>query len=318
MPRVAHWVQNASLELYATATDHQLWAPPGSEILVLNLRLLWGSDKPSNLVQWFSLMAALVGVLAIGREFRLRTTARLAAVGFAAAVPPAVLQATGPQNDVVTALWLLVFGYLALRASRRLLTWWEWIAAGIALGLGMLTKGTFYIFALPFIVWLLWSRPWRAQLGRSAAQILLVAVMAGWVNSPYWLRNLTFSGSPLGSVTYVAEHTTLVAPASSLAETPLRLLRYVLLNVSTPSQRVNDALAGVVRQSYAALGLRESGEGELASAEILPWAFNWNYEDYAGSFGPLLVVLATTARLWLLRKRSPAALSFAACALSGS
>ena len=62
MSRVVHWAQNQSLSHYATQYDHQLLKPIWAESAILNLRVLWGSDKPANLVQWFSMLGAVVGV----------------------------------------------------------------------------------------------------------------------------------------------------------------------------------------------------------------------------------------------------------------
>ena len=56
MSRVMHWIQNGSLRHYAASYHHQLFMPPWAEMAILNLRVLWGSDKPVNLIQWFSMI----------------------------------------------------------------------------------------------------------------------------------------------------------------------------------------------------------------------------------------------------------------------
>ena len=56
MSRVVHWAQQRSLAPYATAYVHQLGNPIWAETAILHLRLLWGSDQPANLVQWFAMI----------------------------------------------------------------------------------------------------------------------------------------------------------------------------------------------------------------------------------------------------------------------
>ncbi|MCJ7708216.1 MAG: hypothetical protein MUO38_11435, partial [Anaerolineales bacterium] len=65
LSRVAHWAQNRGLGHYPTAYEHQLWMPPWAEMAILNLRVLWGSDAPANLVQWSSMVGSLIGVSGI-------------------------------------------------------------------------------------------------------------------------------------------------------------------------------------------------------------------------------------------------------------
>ncbi|MCP5113659.1 MAG: hypothetical protein GY953_22730, partial [bacterium] len=72
MSRVMHWIQNGSVEFYATATPRQLWTFPGAEYAILNLQLLAGSDRLANMVQWWASEASAVGGSLIVRRFDAR------------------------------------------------------------------------------------------------------------------------------------------------------------------------------------------------------------------------------------------------------
>ena len=61
MGRVVHWAQNHSLRAYAATNFGQNTKPVWAEAAILNLRVLWGTDRPANLVQWF-VYCLIVGV----------------------------------------------------------------------------------------------------------------------------------------------------------------------------------------------------------------------------------------------------------------
>ena len=67
MSRVVHWAQNQSLGHYPAYVNHQLLKPIWAESAILHLRILWGGDRVANLVQWFSMIASLIGVAGIAR-----------------------------------------------------------------------------------------------------------------------------------------------------------------------------------------------------------------------------------------------------------
>jgi hypothetical protein len=69
MSRVMHWTQDRSLSFYATPYEAQLYNPIWAELALLNTRQLEGSDKHDNLVQWASLVGALIGVSVLARLF---------------------------------------------------------------------------------------------------------------------------------------------------------------------------------------------------------------------------------------------------------
>ena len=83
-----------------------------AEIAILNLRILWGTDKPANLVQWGSLVGSLVAVSGVARLLGIGNRGRLLAVALAVSLPAAVLQATSTQNDLVVPIgWLRLYSW---------------------------------------------------------------------------------------------------------------------------------------------------------------------------------------------------------------
>jgi len=50
MSRVTHWAQNRSIRHFATSNFGQNIKPIWAEVAILNLIVLWGSDRPANLI----------------------------------------------------------------------------------------------------------------------------------------------------------------------------------------------------------------------------------------------------------------------------
>jgi hypothetical protein len=307
MPRVAHWIQNQTLAPYATQFEHQLYNPPGAEILILTLQALYGSDRLANLVQWLAFLGALIAVSGIGRQLGASKYARLGAIAFAAVAPMAVLQATSTQNDLVSAFWLIAFAYFAVLAQRRALSTGEWAAAGLALGMGILTKSTLYVYGLPFLILLAfggWTMGWR----RLVRHLAIVLGLAALLNLPIWWRNQTITGTPLGPVEIVTEHGAIGDGDGQALRAPLRGLRMLLINFTTPFPGVNDMLADGIRGLHARTGLE-------AEEPIL--VYGWNHEDLAGS--PLhLAATALAAAVALARwRQNRLAGRYAVCVIAG-
>ena len=307
MARVAHWIQNRSLAHYASQYEPQLFNPPGAEILILTLQVLFGSDRLANLVQWAAFLGSLTAVSGISRALGVGKSGRMAAIGFAAVVPMAVLQATSTQNDLVGAFWLLTFAYFVTRSQVRAFSTAEWAATGLAMGTSILTKTTQYVYGLPFLI-LLAAGGWKENRPLRLRQLTIVLGLAALLCLPSWWRNQSLFGTPLGPPSLFAEHSVAVGGAGRVLEVPLRGLRMILINFTSSSATVNAWEADAVRALYTRLGLR-------AEEPIL--VFAWSHEDLAGS--PLHVLAAGFAAVIVLArwKKNRIAGQYAACVIAG-
>jgi 4-amino-4-deoxy-L-arabinose transferase-like glycosyltransferase len=197
LARVAHWLQNRSISPFATSCMYQNQHCPWAEWAMLQLMLLQGNDHLVAFVQWLSYGGSIVAVSLITEALGgSRRTAMLAAF-IGATLPMAIYQASSTQNDEVLSFWLLclVYGWLKAVAEP---TWPRMLFCGASLGLAMLTKTLAYLYAPPFCLWLtlgLWRRGTRFAGPRLAA----VALIALTLNSGYYLRNWTTSGTLLGA-----------------------------------------------------------------------------------------------------------------------
>ena len=146
MTKVMNWIQNENLNFYPTNDLRELILAPLSEYIILNLYIVAGGDYFANLVQWHSMFVSCLGVSLIAKELNCNSKYQTLAALFCASIPMGIMQSTSTQTDYVTTMWIVLMVYFLLKFIRqnKLL---HLIFFSVCLGLGVLTKGTFYFFA---------------------------------------------------------------------------------------------------------------------------------------------------------------------------
>jgi hypothetical protein len=191
----------------------------------------------------------------------------------------------------------MALAYWAVKAAATPLNRLDVGAMGGTVGLGMLTKGTFYPFALPFVVilgvLLLRQWGWRRGLLAGLAITLLVALL----NGGFLWRNYATYQSFLGPQWWVEEKSPdSYAPAAVI----VNLARQLSAHWGTPLVAINEKLADGVVALCQALGqepcvtLRGSTQYTYRIPQLS------NHEDSAGNLLHLgLIVLAGLLLPWL-------------------
>jgi hypothetical protein len=288
MSRIAHWRQNHSLDHYAAIYNNQLWSPIFAELTTLHFVELWGSDAPANLIQFLSMVGSLALVAGISRQLGGRRGTQLIACLLAFSSPMMLLQATSNQNDYVVGYWSVATLYLLLRLVKSQLNLQDWLALGAVIGLGMLTKVTYYPYLGLLIIGsfaLAWRRRYPVkQLLLGAAGITLLAVA---LNAGFWARNTQTYGTPLGAKGMIASNTrTSLDPRAPIA----RSMQHLALNYTSPWPGVNSRMVSLVKGVSAWL------DQPSTSFEVL---WGWNHEDLAGN--PLhisILLISLAAAFW--------------------
>jgi hypothetical protein len=248
MARVAHWIQNGSVAHYPTNILRQLAMPPWAEFAIAHLQVMSGGDYLANLVQWFSMIGSVVGVSLIAKRLGASARAQVFSAVIAAAIPMGVVQASSTQNDYVLAFWLVGFVYYGLLWRERPGVCYA-LLAGASLALAILTKGTAYIYALPFLIWFAAS-VLRSHGSRALAQIVLIFVLVVILNSGHYIRNMGLFGSPVSS-TGLKFSNEVFGPATLLSN----LTRGLALYAATPSKDINRGVQSVVGSIHSTLGM---------------------------------------------------------------
>lgn len=272
MARVAHWAQAGNLGHYAASYHPQLWNAIGAELAVLHLYLLADGHAWVNLVQWSSLVGAVLAVSVLAAELGAGGPGQLVAAVFAATAPASILQATSTQTDLVAGFWVVASVALVMPLLNRSLGLLEWAALGSAIGMGMLTKGIYYPIAAPMLL-LVFLLGWRRErsIRELSLGVVVILTAAFVMNLGYWARNLTTYGGPFGSAEWMSIRTS----ASFQPLAPIvRIVQEIAINFPTPWEPANGIIEDSVRSVSAFLG--------VPSPDFtIQWA--WNHEDLAGS-----------------------------------
>jgi hypothetical protein len=325
MSRAAHWAQQGSLNNFATPVERQLYMPPFAEIAILNVYLLAGSDHLVNLVQWSSMVVTLIAISLLSARLHASPKGQGMAVLFAATLPMGILQASGTLNDYVTALWVVCLANFAVKAHMTELTRREWALAGLATGIGVLTKATFVAFALPFLVWLGISTLRRVGWGQAIRFGLLGLLLVAILNAGAWRRNLRSFDTPLGPSWAVAAHANELWSWKVVVS---NVVRGATLNLATPYGIVNGPMREAVVAFHTWIGLDANDPRTTFGEYRVKRAVN---EQHAGY--PYHYLLIPVCLLLLVWRRAPkadkgdlqatgaergsAALAYAAAALAG-
>ena len=304
MSRVAHWVQNASVAHYPTHILRQIYQTPWAEYALLQMQVTCGGDQCANLVQWFAMVGSVAGVSWIARQLGAGLRGQILAAVLCATIPMGLLEATSTQNDYVLAFWLVCLAACVLAVAgdahgetdRRPV-----IAAGAALGLALLTKGSGYLLACPFVVWLSLAL-WRRHRGRALSMGVMVGVVVVALNAGYYGRNVELFGRPLGpgpgpGVPYVYANGVL-----SVGTTVSNVLRNLALEVGTPSWSVNVRIERAVRGVHQWLGLdADDPRSTFVGQRFIILAHLWNSENVAANLLHTLLAIATMGTVLVSR-----------------
>ena len=163
LPRIFHWLQNGSVEYYATAIDRQVSSPLGGAYVNLHVYALSnGSDRFVNLLQCCSFLTNGVLVYCIAKKIGCSKKYCNIATLLYYSMPIAFAEALTTQVDNFSALWVLATVYLLLdflhyedNLEWNKKTLGNVIVLSLCVAFGYLTKPSIGIGVLFFAIWLL-------------------------------------------------------------------------------------------------------------------------------------------------------------------
>lgn len=284
--RIGYWIQNQNVEHYPSHILRSISFSPFSEYVHLHSMLLSGSDRFVQLLQWCCLVGILAYVSLLVNLFSKSLQALRIALCFAVTIPIVVLEAMTTQNDLVVSFFIIatgfyVFDYLASPRNSTL------ALLCVSIALGILTKGTFVLYAAPFGLYMLFAlckrRSWDVLFRLGASVLFLVLIL----NFPFWNRTNAIFDSPLGTMSQGnrnASHT-LPAMISSTSKHLILHLGYV-----SPDDKYNTFLLSNLQNLHDFLGidLNDSGMGMAFKMNKI----NFN-EDFAHNFLAAWLIIAS-------------------------
>ena len=208
MGRIGHWLQQRSVQPFATHIERQIYQPPLAEWVILHTMLLNGSDLWANTVQWLAGVGCLVALSLLTRQMGGTCSQQVATVFVAVTIPMFILQASSTQNDLVVSFYLILVALYLLRYyQHRQIANIVW--ASLALGFAFLSKGTAYLFSAPLL--LTWGvmelrrlfffdrheASAKRFLRRLVLPALLLVVLSLGLNAGHYWRNFLVYANPL-------------------------------------------------------------------------------------------------------------------------
>ncbi len=286
LARVMHWIQNASVSDYPTAILRQLYQPPLAEYAIMHLQILSGGDRFANLVQWIALIGTAAAVSSIAYEVGLGRASQAFAAVLTVTVPGAIVQATGTQNDVVAAFFVVCFFLFFLRSVNGAGS--DWIWSGATLGMALLTKSTTFLYCFPiglfFAVTGFLILNNRADRIRFVRRVALLLIIAAAFNLGHFARNYALFGSPVSSGDDEVRNRRITASIVGA-----NLTRNFAMNLGTGIAPADDAVERSIRK---VLGREISNPDSTWMENEFDVRFS-THEDLAGNL--LHVILLTAA-----------------------
>ncbi len=317
MPRVMHWMQNHSINHYPAHYTSQLYNGPWADFALMHLQILSGGDRWANLLQWLSMIGCLIGVSLITKSLGGGWKEQIFAVLLCATIPVGILHASNSKNTYVITFWLICLTHYSLVMLRHKPNWHLTFFASMSLGLAILTKGTAYIYALPLLIWLIFSA--AQQLG---FQIFRYVIGAGaillTINLGHYIRNFLIFHSPTSTYPYNWNNEIYSFPVFIA-----NILRNISLHLVPPFFN-RDGADALVSQIHHFLGVNPVDPRlNLFLGGYYPTAFTTEgvqtFEDIAGnSFHFWLIILAIGLFLGSKKLRSKPELTLYFLSVIGS
>jgi len=298
LPRVEHWIQNRSLAFYPTSISRQNEYGPVAETLLLQTRILGGSDVFYPLVQWVSMVCAVAAVFRITRQLGGDQPQCWIAAVFLMTLPIGILESTSTQNDyVVTALLAcgVTLGLEAMAEPRLALG--RILAAAAAVGLSGMAKPTGFLFGAGFAVWFAIGLSWRvaplAWLCRAAGVALVLALAI----VPFASRYMATREGPR------SDEIMLVNASFGVRPTVDNLFRHVVANLVTGVPPIDAVMSRTAQSVATALSLDTyrldtTVPGQPAFEPPRLYIFHQDFSPNLFHTILILVALGTIAARW--------------------
>ena len=291
MSRVMHWIQNKNVGHYPTHITRQLYLQPWAEFAIMHFQILSGGDRFANLIQWFSMIGSLFGVSLIAKHFGANLRTQIFAAVIAVTIPMGILQASSTQNDYVASFWIVCYVYFIMQLIKEPANLNYLMATGSSLGLALLTKGTNYLFALPFLVWFGFSGLKKIKI-KILNPFLVIIALVLLINSGYFMRNFELFHYPFGG--FGAQYSNSAITFSTLSS---NIIRNIALHLGTPFSLINDVFyKGICAiHKHFNININDPRSTYVTTTFRILFVF---HEDLTGNFVHFfLIVISITAFL---------------------
>ena len=283
LSRLGYWIQNGNIEHYASNIERAISFTPLSEYVHLHTFLLSESERFFQIVQWLSFVGILGFISILVETFSGSRSALRIALCFGATIPIVLLESMTTQNDLVVTFFIVataayVFDYVKQNNSLSL------AMLVFSVALGIMAKGTFVFYALPFglylLIHLLVKRQWKI-LGMLFAGVVFFTFI---LNAPFLYRTYKIFNSPFGTVSNGNQN--YINNIQGLASSTSKHV-FLHLGFVSPGDRYNQTLKQGLENFHNWLGIPlNNSDGMTFKMNKL----NFN-EDFAHNFLAMWLII---------------------------
>jgi 4-amino-4-deoxy-L-arabinose transferase-like glycosyltransferase len=285
LSRLGYWIQNGNVNHYASHIERSVSFSPFSEYVHLHAFLLSGSERTFQLLQWSCLIGILMYISLLVEMLSGTRAALRMALCFAVTLPIVVLEAMTTQNDIVVAFFIIACAFHAfdyVRQQNKI----SLILLVPAAALGMMTKGTFVFFVLPFAayisVFMILKPALRKSLIILSASAVLVMLL---LNGPFWYRTYRIFETPIGRMSNGNKNDT-SNPANLLSSTSKHV--FLHLGFISPGDRYNQLMVNSLDRFHGLIGIPLNPPGTHMIFKMNKLNFN---EDFAHNFFGMWLII---------------------------
>lgn len=191
LPRIYYWLQHGSLESWYTVTETQINYPINTSVQGLWLFLLGRSENLFFLVQWYSLLVAIVLTFEISALLGATPNQSLIACLVMLSFPVVLLQTYSFQGDLFVAVILLCSVYFVmLSVSLRSIQYYFLSTLPLAVSLGV--KQTAFL-SLPVFFLVIFQLLYMKKIQIQVALIILgyLILFFGFFSSYKFIQNIS-------------------------------------------------------------------------------------------------------------------------------
>jgi len=206
----------------------------------------------------------------------------------------AILQGSSTQNDYVVSFWMVCFVYYILLILKEGMNRSLLLKVGASLGFAILTKGTAYIYAFPFLAWFIFSGSKRLRWNLWKP-VLIIIIIALFMNIGYYTRNFNLYGHPHPKLYYLTNGVTLPLFISNT-------VRNMGLHLGTPSKLVNHVIYLIIGLIHKILGVATNDSRTTMCSDF---SINFSlHEDSTGNFLHLILIIVSVAIFFIARQKT--------------
>jgi 4-amino-4-deoxy-L-arabinose transferase-like glycosyltransferase len=295
LSRLGYWIQNGNIEHYATHIERSISFSPFSEYVHLHTFLLLGSEHGFQLLQWSCLIGILAYISLLIEILSGSKQAMRIALCFAATLPIVILESMTTQNDLVVSFFIVatafyVFDYIKKQHPSTL------GLIVLSAALGMMTKGTFAFFALPFGGYLFISMVAKPLLRKPLVALIAgTAVLVLLLNAPFWYRTYQVFESPIGNMSN-GNKTKIRNPAYYLSSVSKHI--FLHLGFVSPGNSYNIRMENALKGFHYAIGVPIDAPETGMDFKMNKLNFN---EDFAHNFFGMWMILFSIPLLFFAK-----------------